>query len=88
MLKINWYSELVVCIQDGQKDTFHFSLLCEKDFSGTRYKWNRLSDILLKFSIVHLSYTYANMKYLMFLGSSALNFHIPSQMTLNTRKQT
>lgn len=37
---------------------------------------------------MHLSYIYANMKYLMFLGSSAPNFQIPSQMSLNTWKQT
>lgn len=85
MLKINWYSEIVVCIQDAQK--FHFSMLCEKDFSGTSYKWNRLSDVLLVFHsafILHLcKYEVPHV-----LGSSALNFQIPSQMTVNTWKQT
>lgn len=57
MLKINWYSELVSWVQDDQKDTFHFSVLWGIDFSGTSYKWKRLSDILLVFHsafILHL----------------------------------
>lgn len=58
--KNNWYSELDFWAQDDQKDTVHFSMLCEKDFSGTSYKWNRLSDILL---IFHSTFTLHSCKY-------------------------